>query len=54
MLNQYSDKVEKLIKYENNRILIPDLIIEKEGIACGDKIVLSGEIDNNIILFKFN
>ena len=23
MLNQYSDKVEKLIKYENNRILIP-------------------------------
>ena len=54
MLNQYSDKVEKLIKYKNDKILIPDLILEKEGIACGDKLVLSGEIDDNIILFKFN
>lgn len=54
MLNQYSDKIEKLIKYKNDRILIPDLILEKEGIACGDKLVLSGEIDDNIILFKFN
>ena len=32
MLNQYSDKVEKLIKYKNDKILIPDLILEKEGI----------------------
>lgn len=54
MLNQYSDKLEKLIKYKDDRILIPDLILEKEGIACGDKLVLSGEIDDNIILFKFN
>ncbi len=53
MLNQYSDKIEELLKYRNDRILIPDLILEKEGIACGDKLVLSGEIDDNIILFKF-
>ena len=54
MLNRYSDKIEELLKFRNDRILIPDLILEKEGIACGDKLVLSGEIDNNIILFKFN
>ena len=54
MLNQYSDKIEELLEFRNDRILIPDLILEKEGIACGDKLVLSGEIDNNIILFKFN
>ena len=54
MLNQYSDKIEELLKFRNDRILIPDLILEKEGISCGDKLVLSGEIDNNIILFKFN
>lgn len=53
MLNQYSDKIEELLKYRNDIILIPDLILEKEGIACGDKLVLSGEIDDNIILFKF-
>lgn len=54
MLNQYSDKIEELLEFRNDRILIPDLILEKEGIACGDKLVLSGEIDNNNILFKFN
>ena len=53
MLNQYSNKIEKLLKYEDDKILIPDLVLEKEGIACGDRLVLSGEIDNNIILFKF-
>lgn len=54
MLNQYSDEIKKLIQYKYDKILIPDLILEKEGIACGDRLVISGEIDDNIVLFKFN
>ena len=54
MLNQYSDKVRELFEYRNDRLLIPDLILEKEGIACGDKLIISGEIDDEILLFDFN
>lgn len=36
-----------------NNVIIPDLILEKEGIKCGDKVSLIGEIDNNILKFKF-
>lgn len=54
MLNQYSNKIKELLEFKSNNILIPDLILEKDGIACGDKLILLGQIDDNTILFKFN
>ena len=50
----YSEKIREFIEKENWILLIPDLILVKEGIACGDRIVISGEIDNEKLLFSFS
>jgi hypothetical protein len=54
MKNQYSKKINELIKNKPSILLIPDLIMVKEGVACGDQIIIVGELDNNYLLFNFS
>lgn len=49
----YSNIIDDLIKIKKEIIVIPDLIMNKEGIACGDKLVISGQIDNDNLKFNF-
>jgi cysteine desulfurase/selenocysteine lyase len=52
--NQYPKKINELIKNKPSTLLIPDLIMVKEGVACGDQIIISGELDNERLLFNFS
>lgn len=36
-----------------DHIIIPDLIMTKEGISCGDHIALVGQLDDDILSFNF-
>lgn len=54
MSNIYSKKIEKLIKEKRNILIIPDLVLVKEGIACGDKLIISGQVDSDILRFSFS
>lgn len=52
-INQiYSKEIFNYAYQELNQIIIPDLVMKKESVACGDYIVFSGEIDNNILRFN--
>lgn len=53
MNNLYSKKVNDLANQENNIIIVPDLIMVKDGVSCGDKIVILGQLDDNILKFNF-
>ncbi len=53
MKNKYSKIINNYSKMKFNEIVIPDLIMVKEGISCGDRILLSAELDDNILLFNF-
>lgn len=52
-MNLYSEKIQHLIEDISDFILIPDLILTKEGVACGDMIILSGQINNQVLNFHF-
>jgi len=54
MYEQYSKKVARLIGAACDTLVIPDLILVKEGIACGDQIILSGEVDDGILLMNYS
>lgn len=47
----YSSVVEKLIQMEKHLILIPDLVLIKEGIACGDRLIIKGQVDKEKLKF---
>lgn len=49
----YSKMVEKYAALEEDIFLIPDDIMEKDGVACGDYVTLLGERNEDIIEFKF-
>lgn len=43
--------MEKLIETEEHLILIPDLVLIKEGIACGDRLIIKGQVDKEKLKF---
>ncbi len=45
----YPRKVTLLAKKRNQHIIIPDLVMKKESVACGDFISISGQIDDEIL-----
>ena len=47
----YSNEIKKYSSILQEGIILPDNIMLREGIACGDAIELSGEINDNIVLF---
>lgn len=47
----YSGVVDKLIEMEKHFILIPDLVLIKEGIACGDRLIIKGQVDKERLKF---
>lgn len=47
----YSSNIDALINSEKHLILIPDLILIKEGIACGDRLIIKGQVDNTTLRF---
>ena len=47
----YSDTVTKYQDIKQEGLILPDNVTQREGIACGDAIDLSGEINNNIVRF---
>lgn len=49
----YSNKIHRYADICQNKVLLPDNILIKEGIACGDNISILGEINENILEFKF-
>lgn len=53
MKKMYSKKVYDLAYQKNNFLIIPDLIMVKDGFSCGDKIVILGQVDNDILRFNF-
>lgn len=54
MYEFYSEKVTALLKKESAVLLIPDLILIKEGVACGDRLILSGQVDESMLRFDFS
>lgn len=52
-MSNYSEFVDKYSKLNCNRFIIPDYVMEKDGVACGDYVMLSGENNNGIIEFCF-
>lgn len=55
MLDMYYSKlINKYACMKFNNFVIPDLIMIKEGIACGDRIVLKGQIDDEMVSFDFS
>lgn len=50
----YSSEIEHLLVRDEPLLLIPDLILVKEGVACGDKMILSGQIDDGRLKFDFS
>ena len=54
MKKYYSDKINYYSKMINNEIIIPDIIMVKDGISCGDRILLSLELDDDILSFSFS
>ena len=53
MKKYYSDKVKYYSNMVFNEIIIPDIIMVKDGISCGDRILLSLELDDDILSFDF-
>ena len=51
---KYSDTVEYYFNMKFNELIIPDIIVVKEGISCGDKIQLSLQLDENTLHFDFS
>lgn len=50
--SSYSSKILQYAAARNDDIIIPDEIITRDGIACGDAIVIQGEKDNDVIRFE--
>ncbi|PGV66243.1 hypothetical protein COD94_06405 [Bacillus cereus] len=48
----YSSKVLKYAGLKQDKFLLPDKIAIREGVSCGDKIALIGEVNNEILEFK--
>jgi hypothetical protein len=54
MARFYSKKISECLEGINDKLLIPDLIVVKEGISCGDKLILSGQLERDVLNFHFN
>lgn len=48
----YSDKVMSYKDLRQDVLILPDNVLYREGIACGDALELSGEINDGIVLFR--
>lgn len=51
-VNMYSKIVYDYANKDFSRVIIPDLILKKESVACGDYIAISGEVDDSILLLN--
>lgn len=54
MLDSYSLRVTNLLVAHQPLLIIPDLIMVKEGVACGDRMILSGQVDQGCLRFDFS
>ena len=50
---RYSSIVNKYLNLKLNDIVIPDIITVKDGISCGDRILLSAQADDEVLRFNF-
>ncbi|MBE6384029.1 MAG: hypothetical protein E7048_00030 [Lentisphaerae bacterium] len=50
--NIYSSTVQRLLTEKQQFFLIPDEFLIRDGVACGDALVILGEINDDVINFK--
>lgn len=50
---KYPDKIKYYASMKFDNFIIPDLVMTKEGVACGDHIALVGQLDDDILSFNF-
>lgn len=52
-MQSYSKMIQKYNNIKCNRLIIPDCVLEKDGVACGDYVSLVGENNDGIMEFCF-
>ena len=48
----YSDKINYYLNLDIDFLVLPDDVMLKEGVSCGDSIIILGENNKNRIDFK--
>ena len=52
MMMSFSDQVNRYLSISQDILILPDNIAHREGVACGDEIELSGELNDSIVSFR--
>lgn len=53
-MEKYSEMVARYASYTQDIFLLPDEVMVKDGVACGDYVTIVGEKNENCFEFKFN
>lgn len=53
-MEKYSEMIDKYALYQQDVFLLPDDVMVKDGVACGDYVTIVGEQDDHCLEFKFD
>lgn len=51
MQKYYSETIYSLIEQYKHNLIIPDLVLIKEGVSCGDRLIIRGQVDDGVLRF---